>query len=320
MATVSVLICTHRRLGRLTQLLEDIARQSRLPDEVVIVENDPTPSAREVVTSFASRVSFAVQYAVEPRKNISRTRNHTVRLASGDWLAFVDDDERVPPDWLERLLDTAARFQADGVLGPVICVPPPDAPEWIRRGEFYSVHHATTGTPVRRERMWVGNALLRGDRVRAEPGPFDEAWGLTGGEDSDMLARLAQRGLKIVWCEEAAIQEPVEPARLEPRWILLRAMRGGQNYARLWRLGRFGAVVGSAAVMVFMLRAAAQAVIALSLALLLLPSGRHRSMHWLVKAAANGGKLTTLTPWRYEEYAADDEDDDEPASVTGTGR
>ena len=317
MTTVSVLICTHRRLERLAQLLEDIALQTRLPDEMVIVENDGAPTAQDLVAAFAARVGFPVRYAVEPRKNISRTRNHTVRLATGDWLAFVDDDERVPPNWLGDLLDTADRFQAGGVLGPVISLPPPDAPDWIRRGRFYAVHHATTGAPVRRERMWVGNALLRGDRVRAEPGPFDEAMGLTGGEDSDMLVRLAQHGMKIVWCEEAAVHEPVEPARMRPRWILLRAMRGGQNYARLWRLGRFGAV-SPVSVVVFMLRAAAQALISLALALLLLPVGRHHAMYWLAKAAANGGKLTTLTPWHYEEYAADDEN--ERLSNTGERR
>jgi succinoglycan biosynthesis protein ExoM len=265
------------------------------------------PTAQPLVAAFAARTGLPVRYEVEPRKNISRTRNHTVRLATGDWLAFVDDDERVPPNWLANMLDTAARFEAGGVLGPVISLPPPDAPEWIRRGRFYAVHHAVTGAPVRRERMWVGNALLRGDLVRAEAGPFDEAWGLTGGEDSDMLARLAQRGMKFVWCEEAAVSEPVEPARMRPRWILLRSMRGGQNYARLWRLGRFRDV-SAGSVVVFMLRAAAQGLIALVLALLLLPAGRHRSMYWMAKAAANGGKLSTLTSWRYEEYASNDDD------------
>lgn len=307
MATVSVLICTHRRLERLAQLLGDLARQTRPPCEVIVVENDLTPTAADVVASFAASVKFPVRYAVEPRKNISLTRNYTVKLASGDWLAFVDDDERVPADWLERMLDTAILFHAEGVLGPVVCVPPPEAPEWIRRGNLYAEHHAITGTLVRRERMWVGNALLRGDVVRAEAGPFDEKWGLTGGEDSEMLSRLTQRGIKIVWCEEAAVVEPVEPARLRPSWILLRAIRGGQNYARLWRLGRFGDV-RALAVAIFMLRAAAQTLVALSLTLLLFPAGRHRSMRWLAKAAANVGKLSTLTGWRYEEYAAADDD------------
>ena len=52
-------------------------------------------------------------------KNISLTRNRTVALASGDWLAFIDDDERAPAAWLEQLAETAERFGADGVLGPV---------------------------------------------------------------------------------------------------------------------------------------------------------------------------------------------------------
>ena len=118
-----------------------------------------------------------------------------------------------------------------------------------------------------------------------------------------MLARLAARGMKIVWCDEAQVIEPVEPARLKARWILTRAMRGGQSYAILWRLGRYGAV-HPGAVAVFMTRAFAQMLVAALLTLITLPAGRHRAMGWLCKAASNAGKLTTMFGWHYREYAA----------------
>jgi succinoglycan biosynthesis protein ExoM len=81
--------------------------------------------------------------------------------------------------------------------------------------------------------------------VRAAPlhalrGPFDSAYGLTGGEDGDLLARLVQGGARIVWCDESVVTEPVEPKRLKLRWLLLRALRGGQEHARRRLASRYG--------------------------------------------------------------------------------
>ena len=288
-ARVSVLVCTYRRPQQLLWLLEDLARQTRRPDEIVVVDNDAPGSARETVEAFAAGAPFPVRYDVQPVKSISLTRNRTVENATGAWLAFLDDDERAPADWLALMTACATRHAADGVLGPVLCEPPRDAPGWILRGNFYALHRGTTGDAVPLNRMWIGNALLRADRVRAQPGPFDDSFGQTGGEDTDLLSRIALSGANIVWCDEALVTEPVVPARLSLKWILMRALGTGQVYVAHWRRERYGPMRWYSPAL---------------LALLLLPAGRHRAVHWLRKAAANLGKLSALVGWRYREYAA----------------
>src|SRR5438309_4254332 len=149
MSTVTVCIATYRRAERLTAVLEDLTRQTRLPDEVVIVDNDAAGSAQPVVEQrLRESAPFPVRYAVQPVKNISLTRNRTVELAGGEWLAFIDDDERAPPAWLGQLLEAAARNAADGVLGPVEPVVPPSAPAWIRRGHFYEFPRMASGMVI----------------------------------------------------------------------------------------------------------------------------------------------------------------------------
>jgi succinoglycan biosynthesis protein ExoM len=54
----------------------------------------------------------------------------------------------------------------------------------------------------------------------------------------------------------------------------------------------------------FVTCAIAQLALAALLALLSWPFGRHRAARWLLKAAANLGKLTVLVGWHYREYAA----------------
>lgn len=299
---ISVCIATYRRPARLRALLGDLAQQRRLPLEVVVVDNDAAESGRVAVEQARSAgTAFTVHYAIQPEKNVALTRNSTVALAQGDWLAFVDDDERVPPHWLERLAEAAGRFDADGVLAPVEPVLPAGAPAWLRRGRFYQWPRLRTGAVVPVKLLRFGNVLLRASVVRAQHPVFDPAYGLTGGEDGDLLARLSQGGARVVWCDDAAVTEPIEPARLSLRWLLLRALRGGQDFARHVLAGRHGPVTPWRRSALFG-RALAQALVAAALALACLPLGRHLVAHWLTKVSANLGKLSAFAGVHYREY------------------
>ena len=301
--SVTLCIATYRRQDRLNALLDDIQLQSRLPDEVVVVDNDSAGSARPIVDARISKgAPYPIRYDIQPLKNISLTRNQTVALAAGEWLAFIDDDERAPAPWLQQLIDAAARFHADGVLGPVEPIVPDSAPAWIKRGRFYDFHRMLTGTVIPPNRLRFGNVLLRGSCIRALPGPFDPAYGLTGGEDGDLLSRLALKGARLVWCDEAVVHEPVEAARLSLRWLMRRSLSGGQDFAKHSLEGRYGPMTGIGRVR-FFLRALLQALIAGLLTVLFLPFGRHLAARWLTTLSANLGKLSVFFGWRYREYA-----------------
>jgi succinoglycan biosynthesis protein ExoM len=125
---------------------------------------------------------------------------------------------------------------------------------------------------------------------------------LATGEDADLLIRLVQKGAKIVWCDEAVVMEPVESSRLSLRWLLQRALSGGQEYSRKTISGRLGPV-GSAVRLQLVVRALAQLLIAGALAVVALPFGRHHAAAWLIKASANLGKLSIFWGWHYQEYA-----------------
>ncbi len=300
--TVTLCIATYRRPDRLAALLQDLTRQSRLPAELVVVDNDAAASARAVVEERRRLgAPYPIRYAVQPQQNISMTRNATVELASGEWLAFIDDDERAPPHWLAQLMHAAEQYGADGILGPVDPVVPSDAPDWIRRGRFYEFPRMATGTQVPPNRLRFGNVLVKAAWLRGVGQPFDPELGLTGGEDGDLLSRLVQRGARIVWCDEAVVSEPVEQGRLSLRWLLRRALTGGQSFARHTLAGRYGSMSLPRRVE-FFVRALAQALAAAVMALLTWPAGRHHAARWLATLCANVGKLSAYWGSRYRQY------------------
>jgi succinoglycan biosynthesis protein ExoM len=300
--TISVCIATYRRLDRLAAVLDDLSLQTLVPMEVVVVDNDADGSAAALVEAHRrTSPPFTLHYAVQPLKNIALTRNRTVEMAAGEWMAFIDDDERAPPDWLARLDAAAQVYAADGVLGPVDPVVPSEAPLWIRRGKFYDFPRMATGMVVPPNRLRFGNVLMRGKLLREIEVCFDPAYGLTGGEDGDLLSRLALSGARIVWCDEAIVREPIEQSRLSLVWLLRRSLRGGQDFARHSLSGRYGPQ-GTGRIRL-LVRASLQLIAAATLSVLALPLGRHRAAHWLTKASANLGKLSVFMGWHYREYA-----------------
>jgi len=300
--SITVCIPTFRRPERLKALLEDLRSQELLPAQVVVVDNDAAASARSVVEeSREAGAPFRLDYDVQPLRNIARTRNRTVQLAQGDWLAFIDDDERAPPHWLRELLSAAETYHADGVHAHVEPELPADAPAWIRRGRFYDFPCPPTGMPVPHNQFRIGNCLLRGDLLRSEPGPFDERYGLKTGEDGDLLVRLANRGAKIVACREATVREPIEGNRLSLRWLLLRAFSGGQEFASQKLRGRYGRI-GAASASLFLVRVVGQIAAAAVLAVICLPTGFTRAAAWCIKVWANLGKLSAFWGARFEAY------------------
>jgi succinoglycan biosynthesis protein ExoM len=303
MMAVSVCIATYRRAARLRQVLEDMVQQHRVPEQVVVVDNDEEASARVVVDEMRTMgAPFRLDYAVQPERNIALTRNRTVALATGEWLAFIDDDERAPDNWLSQLMEAAERYGADGVLAPVEPEVPPAAPPWILRGRFYDFPRMRSGEVVPLNRMRFGNLVLRGAPLRAEPGPFDTRYGLSTGEDGDLLVRLAKKGARIVWCDEAIVIEPIEPKRLTLRWLMMRALSGGQEFARQTVNGKYRAITWLGRIAFFAV-ALLQMLVAAGLALLSWPVGRHKAAGWLITASANLGKLSVFLGWRYRAYA-----------------
>jgi succinoglycan biosynthesis protein ExoM len=299
---ISVCLATFKRNERLSAVLLDLARQELLPNQIVIVDNDPAAGAKATVAQFtASGVPFQVDYDVQPVPNIAITRNRSVELASGQWLAFIDDDERAPTNWLRELMHAVKVYQADAVLAPVEPEVPADAPKWIRRGRFYDFPHQPEGAEVPLNCMRFGNLVVRGDLLRTEEHPFDPRHGLMGGEDLDTLVRLVHKGAKVVWTEKAPVYEAVEPKRLSLRYLALRALGGGQGFARYTLAGGFGNI-GWPRRAIFVFQVVAQLLMASALSLLALPFGRHHAAAWVLRASANYGKLTALWGGSYHAY------------------
>jgi glycosyltransferase involved in cell wall biosynthesis len=99
--TVSVVICTYNRRDYLERCLEYLTFQSRDDFEVIVVNGPSDDGTNELLEAYRHRVKIAQN----PERNLSKSRNLGIDLASGDVVAFIDDDALPFDDWIDGILN-----------------------------------------------------------------------------------------------------------------------------------------------------------------------------------------------------------------------
>lgn len=247
--TLSAVVPCFDRMDLLARTLGALAAQ-RLPEgatlEVIVADNHPEARAREV----AAR-SGAVHVAALPHRNIAAARNRGVEAARGRYIAFVDDDEAPEPDCLAAHLALLERTGADASFGPKDPAFETGAPpDWDPEGYYFRADLGLPDGTVLDPLAWwhgggrglgTGNSVMRRATCLADPQPFHEELGRAGGEDTELLFRLARRGRRFVWCAGARVVEMNLAGRLTPDYMrdrLARSARHGAMYRMMYARSR----------------------------------------------------------------------------------
>jgi glycosyltransferase involved in cell wall biosynthesis len=278
---ISICICSFKRPQLLKRTLDNIQAletKDLFDYSIVVVDNDRNQSAKTTVADFANTAPVKIVYGIEPERNISLARNKALELATGDFIAWIDDDEFPEKNWLLNFYKTLEQTNSGGALGPVEPVFESTPPSWIVKGKFFHKRRARiTGSKLKWTQTTTANALVRRDIFKGLTEPFRRQF-TSGCEDVDFFKRMMEYGHSFLWCDEAVVHEVIPLARCNRLYLLRRALLRGQN-------NRHFADAQSIA----------KSAIALPLYLMLLPflllMGQHFFMHYVVKIGDHAGNL-----------------------------
>lgn len=294
---VSVCVCTYTRPHMLKRVLNELSRQQTgglFTFSIVVADNDETKSGESTVEEFRTNNTIPVTYCVEPRRNIALARNKVVSHATGDYIAFIDDDEFPAPLWLQTLFHNCNDYKVDGVLGPVKRHFDQTPPAWFKKSSIYDRPVNPTGEAVHWEDARTGNVLLRRQIIAGESDAFRPEF--RAGEDQDFFRRKSEEGYKFIWSADAIVFETIPPARWKRSYILRKAALQGATAAIQPNCGPINIVKSIIAVPLYL---------AISPFVLLL--GQHHFMALMVKIFDHSGKLLMrmgINPI-HEEYVSE---------------
>jgi glycosyltransferase involved in cell wall biosynthesis len=184
---VSVIIPTRNRALLLRRTLESVLKQSTENLEVIVVDDGSTDGSGAVAAAMDPRVSVIRN---PESAGVSVARNRGIASASGEWIAFCDDDDLWAPNKLQEQLTAADTAGANWVYAGDVNVndqlrvlsggPPPDPADVMAR--LPRCNPLASG----------GSNVVVRSNILAEVGGFDPALRRT--EDWDLWIRIAQKG------------------------------------------------------------------------------------------------------------------------------
>lgn len=235
--SVTVIVCTYNRFEALKTALENIAA-SHMPDstawEVLTVDNNSTDATRDVVEGFCRRYPGRFRYLFEPTPGKSYAMNAGLAQASGEIVAFVDDDVTVEPRWLRNLTVDLQSGEWAGTAGRILPANNVELPTWLwwqKLSRMLCAYFDLGNQPVQlnidQPSCGANMAFRKGifekyGGFRTDLGPSPDPKVPCAKEDSEFARRLIKAGERLRYEPLAVVRHPILKARINKEFFLSR--------------------------------------------------------------------------------------------------
>ena len=201
MPTISVVIPTYNCQQYIAEAIESAIAQEA--SELIIVDDGSTDDTQAVVNSFSQLTSGPkVHYVYQQNQGVCAARNHGIRLAQGELIAFLDADDWYLPN---KLAQQASVFATDPDIGLVQSgwQRVTDSGALIAAVTPWEIAPELTLTTWLRHKPVLPSALMIRKTWLARVGGFDVKF--QAAEDVDLVTRLAAKGCRGAWLKEVAV-------------------------------------------------------------------------------------------------------------------
>lgn len=259
MSEIAVVICTYDNPVMLDRVLGTLSARTAVGGRwsVLVVDNNSGRETQQVLDRHLARSSApGLRVVVETTQGLTPARLRGVAETTAPWVAFVDDDCMVEPDWVERALAFAALHPDCGGFGgrvvPTYEEPPP--PAVAARGWLFA--EQDLGLEAVTVECLVGAGIVLNRSALVESGWTDGPYfadrigsNLVSGGDVEIALRVAGTG-RPLWYEPSCRLRHIIPAQRTTMGYLHRLTRGlgvssSLATALTWRGGRRSWVLAS---------------------------------------------------------------------------
>jgi glycosyltransferase involved in cell wall biosynthesis len=229
---ITVIVCTYNRSRMLPRALESLARSCVSPSvqwEVLVVDNNSRDQTPKVVAEFMLRYPGRFRYLFEQQPGKSYALNAGIREASGEIVAFADDDVVVDEEWLERLAKPLLDGSWIGAGGRILPDWQHDPPRWLILEGRYALaplaafdlgmaagelHEPPFGTSM----AFRKDAFIKYGGFRTDLGPHPGSQ--IRSEDTEFGRRVLAAGERLWYEPSAVVYHPVPADRLRRSYFL----------------------------------------------------------------------------------------------------
>lgn len=213
MIDFSIIICTHNRASMLADCVDSLLNQTieKTRFEIIIVDNNSTDNTEEIAKEFVKN-HLKIKYLQEKTVGYSAPRNCGWKNATGNIIAYIDDDEIAAPDWLESIEKAFQIEEKPDIVGG-ICMLKYDVvpPDWFVESMGGTNKDRQKGILNQRTDSYLGcgNIAFKKEvleKLNGFSNDFNMKNGfLMMGEDTDICQRAIKAGFQLYYDPEIKI-------------------------------------------------------------------------------------------------------------------
>ncbi len=233
--TASVAVVTYERPAFLARCLEHLLAQRSPPSEIIVVDSSESGETARLVADRFPSVRYEVNVA--GRGATATARNIAYGLATGDVVAFVDDDAFAEPEWLERLMPAFDDPTVGAAGGRQIRGQPGERTEGLDEigrfrddGTLTGNFAADPGHPVDVDHLLGANMAFRRSVLDGLGGIRDGYEGTCIREETDLCLRVGAAGYRLVYLPDAVVEHVAAPYAKGERFDLRYAYWAQKNH------------------------------------------------------------------------------------------
>jgi len=234
---MSVIICSYNRAVYLKICLEAFFCQpseTLNKVEIIVVDNNSDDNTKEIVSLF-SKLAPNIHYVCEPLQGLSNARNRGLKEAKALWVAYVDDDGEVFPNFIECALKVIHEGKYDAFGGVYLPKFSPGKPGWYR-DEFASnikLSYTECNIPYKNQWFSGGICVFKKSALEAVRG-FSSVLGMTGkrlayGEETLVQVRMEKAGFKLGFIPSIKMFHWVLPMKYTLRYFFKKSFGTGRD-------------------------------------------------------------------------------------------
>lgn len=230
---LTVIVPTFNRPDSLIRAVRSLFAQTIAKSgfTVIIVDNAPEASAAHAITCLRNMCPAKIKLVTlhEPNAGVANARNRAMSAVRTDLVAFLDDDQSAPRDWLAQLLSAYKVFPAAVTFGPVRTVLPANQKRHHAYFRAFFARQPTHESGPIEQSYGCGNALIDFAQVPGHAPWFDTAMNEVGGEDDRLFERVRSADGTFAWASDAPVFEHPPEDRVTLRYTLRRGFSYGQS-------------------------------------------------------------------------------------------
>ena len=113
---ISVIIPVYNSEKYIAKCLDSVLNQTYKNFEIIVINDGSKDNSKEILEQYKNKYPDVINHIEQNNKGVAKTRNYGIKIANGDYIAFIDNDDFIDENYLETFVKQLQDTKYDAVI------------------------------------------------------------------------------------------------------------------------------------------------------------------------------------------------------------